>query len=271
MNVFKTIFTRDDEGKVSSDYVGDIDLINGQKKLSPNSTFVNYFNSSFSREMFSNEGDLIFDLYSEINSYVMLNRENRIFNYLRQDVDLLKPYLAKTVKVLNSLDLRISELVFKPIDSGLFNLYVKRSTKDGGHTLLPLQNESKGTIKAINIILDIFAQKDKKLYIADDFDSFLHPKLIRAIIELFNSNDINKQLIINSHDITNMNNRVFRRDEIWFAYRDDDYATTYIPLSSIVDYKGNMVRKDAVYGQQYLEGRYGADPFIQKGLNWKDA
>ena len=67
-----------------------------------------------------------------------------------------------------------------------------------------------------------------------------------------------------------MNNKVFRRDEIWFAYRNEDYATIYTPLSSIVDFRGNMVRKDAVYGKQYLEGRYGADPFIEKGLRWNN-
>ena len=67
-----------------------------------------------------------------------------------------------------------------------------------------------------------------------------------------------------------MNNKLFRRDEIWFAYRDEDYSTMYTPLSSIVNYKGEMVRKDAVYSKQYLEGRYGADPFIKKGLGWCD-
>ena len=65
-----------------------------------------------------------------------------------------------------------------------------------------------------------------------------------------------------------MNNKLFRRDEIWFAYRDEDYATKYLPLSNIVNYKGEMIRKDAVYGKQYLEGRFGADPFIRKGLSW---
>ena len=50
----------------------------------------------------------------------------------------------------------------------------------------------------------------------------------------------------------------------------EDYSTIYTPLSSIVNYKGEMVRKDAVYSKQYLEGRYGADPFIKKGLGWCD-
>lgn len=268
---FIDVFTRSGDGSVSSKSIGDIDLISGNKKLSPNTTFVKYYCSTFSQSPEPNNGNRIFDLFKEFASYVVLTRESGIFRYLQKDVDELKPHLKRAVKILNSLDLRISELLFKEVDAGISSLYVRRSTKEGEYTELPIQNESKGTIKAINIVLGVLVQNDKQVFIADDFDSFLHPKLIRAIIELFNSNDIKKQLIINSHDITNMNNKVFRRDEIWFAYRDEDYSTKYIPLSSIVDYKGNMVRKDAVYGKQYLEGRYGADPFIQKGLNWKNA
>lgn len=82
-------------------------------------------------------------------------------------------------------------------------------------------------------------------------------------------NNTTKQLVFNSHDIINMNNKVFRRDEIWLAYRDEKYTTIYVPLSSLVDYKGKMIRKDAVYGRQYLNGKFGADPFIKQGLKWE--
>ena len=65
-----------------------------------------------------------------------------------------------------------------------------------------------------------------------------------------------------------MTNEIFRRDETWFIYRDNDYSTQVVPLSNIVNYKGEQVRKDAKYYKQYLEGRYGADPSIMKGLSW---
>ena len=102
-------------------------------------------------------------------------------------------------------------------------------------------------------------------------NAFLHPKLSRAIIEIFNSkNNKNNQLIFNSHDIINMTKDVFRRDEIWFVYRDENYSTKLVPLSNIVNYKGEQVRKDAKYYKQYLEGKYGADPFIKKGFDWNE-
>ena len=31
-----------------------------------------------------------------------------------------------------------------------------------------------------------------------------------------------------------------------------------------------MIRNDEAYGKRYLEGRYGADPYIRKIINWED-
>ena len=167
--------------------------------------------------------------------------------------------------------MKITKLEFKEVEQGVFALYVERKNQNGDTFSIPVGNESSGTIKAINRVFDILLSNEGSVYVADDFDAHLHPKLIKAVVEMFTSKENDsRQLIFNSHDITNMNNKLFRRDEIWFAYRDEDYSTRYVPLSNIVNYKGEMVRKDAVYGKQYLEGRFGADPFIKKGLTWCD-
>ena len=42
-------------------------------------------------------------------------------------------------------------------------------------------------------------------------------------------------------------------------------------LYSLVEFKndkGESVRKDAKYDKQYLEGKYGADPYLQKIIDW---
>ena len=268
---FKTMFKRDRDGIVSSDVVNDIDLIKNSKPLSRNQTFLKYFNDTFIRDNTNVDAAPMFSFFTEIDSYIWAKRELRTFNYLKQYVDLLTPCLKKAKELLNALDMRITNLYFEEKDPGLYYLYIERKTKEGKTVSIPLGNESSGTIKAVNIIFDILTSKEESVCIADDFDAHLHPKLIKAIVELFASKDNKKrQLIYNSHDITNMSNKLFRRDEIWFAYRDEDYSTRYVPLSSIVNYKGEMVRKDAVYSKQYLEGRYGADPFIKKGLGWCD-
>lgn len=269
-NDFVSIYKRNENGVVESKVLNNIDLIKNGTLLNRNNSFVNYFCRSFTPES-SREAKPLFVLFDELNSYVALNREANVYTYSKPMVELLAPILDRVKTHLNKLDFRIDGLFFKEMQGGFYSLYIRRKTSDGNYTEIPLRNESKGTIKAINIIMDVLSKSNAQVFIADDFDSYLHPKIIKMIVELFASEENkDKQLIMNSHDIVNMNNKIFRRDEIWFAYRNEEYSTIYIPLSNIVDYKGNMVRKDAVYGKQYLEGRYGADPFIGKGLSWND-
>ena len=115
----------------------------------------------------------------------------------------------------------------------------------------------------------MIGMSQNKIFYCNDMNSFLHPKLCAPIIRQFtNESNNSSQLIFNSHDIINMNNELFRRDEIWFAYRDEEYSSVLVPLSNIVNYKGEPIRNDAKYSKQYLEGKYGSDPFILKGINW---
>ena len=268
---FSTMFKRNNKGIVESELLSDIDLIKNNRPLSQNYTFLKYFNDSFVPDQTNRDATPNFIFYAEVGSCVWVRRELRTFNYLRDAVELLKPCLNKSKQMLNALDIRIEGLTFEEKDPGYYYLYIQRKNKDGKLVSMPLANESSGTIKAVNIIFDILTSPKESVCIADDFDAHLHPKLLRAIIELFASKENeSRQLIFNSHDIINMSNKLFRRDEIWFAYRDEDYSTQYVPLSNIVNYKGEMIRKDAVYSKQYLEGRFGADPFIKKGLSWCD-
>lgn len=268
---FETMFVRNADGVISSEILDDIDLIKNNRPLARNATFLKYFNDVFIMDSTNADANPMFIFYQEFNSYAWLRREFKAFSFSKNDVDRLSLCLPKAVEILNSLDMRILNLVFKEEDPGFYQLYVERETKEKETILIPVINESSGTIKAINIIFDVLSAKNNCVFIADDFDAHLHPKLLKAIVELFASaSNKTRQLIFNSHDIINMSNKLFRRDEIWFAYRDEDYSTQYVPLSNIVNYKGEMIRKDAVYSKQYLEGRFGADPFIKKGLSWCD-
>lgn len=268
---FTPLFERDDKGFVICEPLSDIDLIRGKRALAKNYTFLKYFNDTFTQDKTNEDASPIFILYKEITSYIWPRRENIPFNYSKEHMGLLKPCLTKAKTLLNAFDMKITKLEFKEVEQGVFALYVERKNQNGETFSIPVGNESSGTIKAINLVFDILLSNEGSVYVADDFDAHLHPKLIKAVVEMFTSKENeSRQLIFNSHDITNMNNKLFRRDEIWFAYRDEDYSTRYVPLSNIVNYKGEMVRKDAVYGKQYLEGRFGADPFIKKGLTWCD-
>jgi AAA15 family ATPase/GTPase len=93
----------------------------------------------------------------------------------------------------------------------------------------------------------------------------LHPLIIEAIIKLFNSpatNSRNAQLVISCHAVNILTNKLFRRDQIWFCEKDQFGATD---LYSLVEYK-EPVRKDASYNKNYLQGKYGAVPYINEIL-----
>ncbi len=139
---------------------------------------------------------------------------------------------------------------------------------------LRLNKESAGTRKMMSMAVALDdALKKGSLLLIDELDSKLHPKLLRFIIMLFQNPDINKngaQLIFTSQDVSIMRNDVFRRDEIWFAARDEDEASTLWSLSDIHEPNGNLVSKNAAFDKQYLSGRYGADPILDRLLYWEE-
>ena len=72
------------------------------------------------------------------------------------------------------------------------------------------------------------------------------------------------QLVFTSQDVSTMRNDVFRRDEIWFAAKDESEASLMWSLADIHEANGNLVSKNAAFDKQYLAGRYGADPYLER-------
>lgn len=126
--------------------------------------------------------------------------------------------------------------------------------------------ESSGARKLFiysNAILGAL-EKGTPLFI-DEFDTMLHPLIIEGIVKLFNSpitNPKNAQFVISCHAVNIMTNKLFRRDQIWFCEKDQYGATD---LYSLVEYK-EPVRKDASYNKSYLQGKYGAIPYLNEIL-----
>ncbi|MDR2411007.1 MAG: ATP-binding protein [Bacteroidales bacterium] len=135
-----------------------------------------------------------------------------------------------------------------------------------GEKYLAEEDESGGTIKLFSYSIPILsALKNGTPLFIDEFDTMLHPLIIEAIIKLFNSpatNSRNAQLVISCHAVNILTNKLFRRDQIWFCEKDQFGATD---LYSLVEYK-EPVRKDASYNKNYLQGKYGAVPYINEIL-----
>lgn len=139
---------------------------------------------------------------------------------------------------------------------------------------LRLSKESAGTRKMMSMAISLDnALKKGGLLVIDELDSKLHPKLLRFIVALFHDPAVNKsgaQLLFTSQDVSIMRNDVLRRDEIWFAARDEDEASSLWSLSDIHEPNGNLVSKNAAFDRQYLSGRYGADPILDRFLYWEE-
>ena len=135
---------------------------------------------------------------------------------------------------------------------------------------LPFADESDGTRKLIAALPGILlALREGRMVIIDELDAKLHPKLLRYVISLFKNKELNKygaQLLFTSHDMYTLKNTVFRRDEIWFAAENAAHESEIYSLYEIRREDNDRVKNTAAYDKQYLEGRYGADPYLSNML-----
>ncbi|WP_434685836.1 AAA family ATPase [Pseudanabaena minima] len=135
-------------------------------------------------------------------------------------------------------------------------------------------NESEGTRRLFALAgLLIDTLKQGKILFIDEFDSSIHPLITCAVINLFNSKDTNPknaQIIFITHDTNLLSHKIFRRDQVWFAEKDEQGSTH---LYSLAEYKipteedskedtFKKVRNDASFEDNYIHGKYGAIPFI---------
>lgn len=171
------------------------------------------------------------------------------------------------IRALNDIDIDITDYYF---DRKADQFYLRREFNNAFWDL-PFLAESEGTKKLFaSLPALLLALKEGRLVIVDELDVKLHPKLLRYIIQLFKNPDMNTrgaQLLFTSHDMTTMSNTVFRRDEIWFAAENANHESELYSLAEIRGENNERIKNTASYGKQYLEGRYGADPYLNNMLN----
>ena len=173
--------------------------------------------------------------------------------------------------MIREMDLDIEDFDVVERESGDIQVFTKHNV--GGKSYnIDLMEESSGTIKLFGLLPFIADSLTNGItLVIDELDAKIHPVLLKHIIMLFNNSEINKhgaQLIFTSHDLSTMNCEVFRRDEIWFVAKGNEQNSM---LYSLVEFKnpdGTSVRKDARFDKQYLEGKYGADPYLKKIIDW---
>ena len=173
--------------------------------------------------------------------------------------------------MIKEMDLDIVDFRVEEREHDRIEVFTKHVVDDY-ETELNLFDESSGTKKLFGL-LPFIAQSllEGTTLVIDELDAKIHPVLLRYIIMMFNNIEINKhgaQLIFTSHDLSTMNSEVFRRDEIWFVAKGNKENSKLYSLVEFKNDKGESVRKDAKFDKQYLEGKYGADPYLRKIIDW---
>ncbi len=177
--------------------------------------------------------------------------------------DMQSKDFIKTKKILASIlseEYRISEI------QSIHNIY------DSQHNVIGTKEfdfetiESDGTKKAFALAGPIInALQNGCVLFVDELEARLHPIFTRKIVQIFNSreqNPNNAQLIFATHDANLLNNELLRRDQIWFTEKNHGEATELYSLIEFILDGNKKVRNDASYGKDYLNGRYGAIPFL---------
>lgn len=178
------------------------------------------------------------------------------------------------ISLLNVMDVDISDYRIEElpdIKDGI-KIFTKHEV-NGEEYELNLMEESNGTQKLFALLPRIILSLiEGNLTIIDEMDAKLHPKLLQFIIELYKNKEINTdgaQIIFTSHDLTTMTSEVFRRDEILFVSKNINNSSEIYSLYEIRNANGDLITTNTAYNKQYMEGRYGADPYLQKMLEWE--
>lgn len=151
----------------------------------------------------------------------------------------------------------------KPIISTVHQL-----TDDSGekkqYTLL-LGQESVGTQRFFSRIgLWMDALNSGAVLVVDEIEASMHPLLTRHLIEMIQDQTTNQnhaQLIFTTHDTGLLDLKLLRRDQIWFAEKDE--KTMQTDIYALTEFSP---RKEENIARGYLQGRYGAIPFIGGGI-----
>lgn len=134
-----------------------------------------------------------------------------------------------------------------------------------GKAVFDLMDESSGTRNLLFLSGPVLNILNKGFtLVVDELDTSLHTLLVQALVRLFHRPDANTggaQLLFTTHDTSLLDAYgLFRRDQIWFVEKKLDQSSSLYPLTDF------SPRKNEALERGYLQGRYGALPFLRSPL-----
>lgn len=256
------LFTRDENGIVLK---GAFAKLKVSDELSKTLTLLSYLGIAYKGNAVVKDVLSWFEYGIEFLNYGNPIQELKMAVSTSEDVKKLM------LQMIQEMDLDIVDFRVEEKENERINIFTKHCVDDV-ETEINLFDESSGTRKLFGL-LPFIAESliSGTVLVIDELDAKIHPVLLRHIIMMFNDMSINRhkaQLIFTSHDLSTMNSEVFRRDEIWFVAKENAQNSKLYSLVEFKNEKGESVRKDAKFDKQYLEGKYGADPYLKRIIDW---
>lgn len=158
---------------------------------------------------------------------------------------------------LGAIDVGIKDIDVEENEENI-RVFTYHEDSNGEKKKVPFEIESDGTKKAIAVFsfVKVAIIADKGLII-DELNVQLHPLLLKYIVDLFYCAETKGQLIYTTHDTTLLDKRYMRRDQIWFAEKNQMGEST---LFSLAEFK---VRNDQSFEKGYLGGAFGGIPILK--------
>lgn len=183
----------------------------------------------------------------------------------------VRPWINKNgnrrrlVEFENCFDINLKDIKIpqKPESSNSDIKFVHTRTKDNGTEQKDIEFraylESSGTRVLTLLGAKVLQTLDEGgVLMVDEFDSGFHTEVTRTVIEMFRDPVINSkgaQLILTTHNVTLMDEKVFRKDQIWFIEKNAQGASELYSLAEFED-----VTEDTRFSEWYLAKRFGAFP-----------
>ena len=190
---------------------------------------------------------------------LMIEADFGINDVIFQKSQIPPKFVPNTPQHLKSL--MVSGVIFSQMPIRTIHKKFDEDNKPIGNVEFPLHHESDGTQQMFCFAGPfVDTLEEGKILIIDELDSSLHPLLCQFITKLFHSkekNTNNAQLVFTTHDTSMLDKEFFRRDQIWFTEKDRMGASSLFSLAELKE------RKEVSFSKRYLEGRYGALPYIK--------
>ena len=128
--------------------------------------------------------------------------------------------------------------------------------KNGFSKDMDIMAQSDGTVRLLTLVPAFYdAIKLGKTVLIDELDHSVHPYLIRELVKYFSRQETTGQLIFTTHQTCLLNQDFIRTDEVWMVEKKEGSTRMY----SLNEFK---IHNTIKIENGYMEGRYGAIPFI---------